>query len=79
MKTRPRTFRPNMARERKFRQGPLVSSVADVVLEMIQGRWMYLGKKPKHPSVMKNMSIATLDFFVRRNGIRYAIKNEEKL
>jgi len=69
-----------MSKKRKFRPGERLWSMWGLECAIRDGNWIYLRDKPKHPSILENMTFATLQGFIRRGMLRVAvqIKKEDK-
>ena len=59
-------------RVNKFRKGRAVRSWAVLLAALGERRWFYVGNwtpnnplRPKHPEIIRNMSICTVDLFMR--------------
>jgi hypothetical protein len=63
-------------KRRKFREGPIVRTLAEAVMHMSAGDWLYLHQKPQHPRVIACMTIGTLEAFIRGGSCKLAIRNE---
>lgn len=62
---------------RKFVKGPALNTTSSLLFVLERGEWVYLRDTPKHPSVIKNMSLSTLEGMVRAGVLYYAIRQEE--
>ena len=60
----------------KYRPGPVLERI-DQVVEAFRGRWwLYYGGVVKHPSIIANMSLSTIMAALHAGRIRYAIPTE---
>ena len=59
----------------KYIRGPQFTNMNDLITAVFSGEYIYLHYKPQHPAVIKNMTVATLEIFVRGGSARYAIPN----
>lgn len=59
----------------RFRRGELVEDIHALVAALQAGRWIYFNHKPQHPSVLMNMSLATLRGSLQAQRLRYALEN----
>lgn len=62
---------------RKFKRGGTIHTMSALLYELQHGKWVYLHGTPKHPSILKNMSLSTLEGMVRAGVLYYAIRQEE--
>ena len=62
-----------MARRLKYRPGPEINDIHLLVDLLELDVWVYWRDKPKHPRVLRNMSLTVLDGACRRGGIRLAL------
>jgi hypothetical protein len=42
----------------------------------LKRQWLYLYTRPKHPSVLVNMSMVTIAGFLRAGSIKVAVENK---
>ena len=66
-----------MPRKRKYRQGDIIRTLAELEKELNAGRYVYLRDVPKHPSVIISMTLRTIQIFLRGDSLRYALLNKE--
>jgi hypothetical protein len=66
-------------RTNKFRKGKLINSIPELWIYLSHRRWIYMGSRPKHPSVLMNMSLITLAGFIRRNSLWVAVERTRAL
>lgn len=64
--------------DRKFQPGERIETLADLDGHLKRGRWVYLHDTPKHPKVLMNMTLHTLQQLLDgRDGLRLAEPNKE--
>lgn len=59
----------------KYRPGPCIENLHELLRAIEQGRWIYYAGSVKHPSVISNMSLATLRGAVKYGRLRWAMEN----
>lgn len=67
-----------MGRKRKFRQGPVLSSVSNAIAHIRDGGWLFYRDKPMSPKWLIHWSIAQIQIAVRWGHLRYALKVEDE-
>jgi hypothetical protein len=60
-------------RKRLTRQGPLVSTLNEVVEMVGRGEWFYWGTAPKHPAIIWSMTVMSVAFSIRRRSLFRAL------
>lgn len=65
-----------MSDERKTAKGRTLHSLDTVQNMAVNGFWFYLNGKPKHPSVIQNMTFTTVAGFVSREMLHAAVDLE---
>lgn len=66
-----------MPRPRKYTPGDPITNVADAVMAILMGRYMYVNGRPQHPGWMQNWSVRQLDVTCRSGQLRIAVPNPE--
>lgn len=66
-----------MAKKRKYHPGAIITSLHLLIEELFAGRYVYLRDTPKHPSVIRSMTLHTIEIFIRGGSFKYAIINED--
>jgi len=64
------------AAKHKFRPGRTLKTLNQVWEANLRRQWLYLHARPKHPSVLVNMSMVTIAGFLRAGSIKVAVENK---
>jgi hypothetical protein len=64
-----------MAKTNKYRPGPAITDPVAAIAMLLNGQWFYWQGAPKHPTVLKNMHLATIAGAARHGWLRMAIEN----
>ncbi len=65
--------------QRKYRPGPAIRDIGEVVRLLYEGHWFYwpsAPKRPKHPSIFTSMTLHTLEQAAVYGRLRLAVKIE---
>ncbi len=64
-----------MPRPTKYIMGPRILNMNGLISAVFGGDYIYLFHKPQHPAVVKNMTVATLEGYIRRKHAYYTLPN----
>ena len=64
-------------KQRKYKPGPEISTMVDLCHVLGRQEWVYLHKRPVHPSFLRNMSFNTLQAMTQRRVLRRTLENKE--
>jgi len=65
-----------MPKSLKYLKGNKITSIEELLALLELGRWVYWGSRPKHPSVIENISIATVKAALRAEMLYEAIQEQ---
>lgn len=66
-----------MKKPRMYSEGEPVDSLDAIVAGAALGRWLWVTpwKRATHPSIILNMSVTTVDAFLKHGRLHWAAKN----
>lgn len=64
-----------MSRPRKYIKGPVIVELMVVINEVIAGRYVFMGDRPKHPSFVTSMQLQTVRQITHRGNFSFALPN----
>jgi len=62
----------------KYRKGPIIFGLDELVGYLKAGRWVYLRDKPKHPCFIISMTLRTIVGFLDRRDLAEAIDQHKE-
>lgn len=67
----------NAKKIRKYREGARIDGLAEMIVALNAGRYVFVRGRPYHPAVLRNWSLASLDAVCRHRSARIAELTQE--
>lgn len=61
-----------MSKERKYKQGKVYKDINSLLKDLNDGKYVYWLDKVKHPSIIVNMTLRTIDLAIKYKRIKRA-------